>query len=169
MRQQRTRWSCWRSNMSQMYMVFQTSFICQVFLWKSQKCVRLEFWNFCQKKIVKLKWDLHCLSRVSTNFNEFFRTFFSINYNWQKGQKEVLGTSSQTTKNSWKCVYIIAKQCRTPFNLTNFLAKFVKIVILQTCFLAKTCCDTLLEADVLFLLGDPPLKSEHSGQILGKA
>ena len=31
---------------------------------KSQIYVKLEFWTVLSKKIVKLKWDLHCLARM---------------------------------------------------------------------------------------------------------
>ena len=34
-------------------------------------------------------------------------------------------------KNSGKFVYILAKQCRSHFNLTNFLTKNFKILILR--------------------------------------
>ena len=57
------------------------------------------------------------------------------------------------TKNSWKFVYILAKQCSSHFNLTNiFDRKNFEILISLSKFetFTKTCCDTLYHMYKLF-------------------
>ena len=52
--------------------------------------------------------------------------------------------SKMLKKNSWKFVYILAKECRSPFNLTNFFDKNFKILISRRFeIFTKTCLDTL--------------------------
>ena len=48
--------------------------------------------------------------------------------------------------NSWEFVYILAKQCRSPFNLTNFLPQKSNSAIFEIfakSFSSKTCWNTL--------------------------
>ena len=46
---------------------------------------------------------------------------------WDLAKNRKIPQKSQRQKNSWKFVYVLAKQCRSSFNLTNFLVKNFKI------------------------------------------
>ena len=99
--------------------------------WK-QKSVKLRFTksfdNLCtfQNFLKNPHFATVCISDVSTSFVEEFSKIKNLEM-------------SQKSKYSWKFVYILAKQCRSPFNLTNVCQ--IKILILcgfeiftQTCW-----------------------------------
>ena len=84
-----------------------------LFLWQRQnfKAVKTRKWIFNKppKKYPNLSIDEKTRQSLFTNiqFDGFF--ICQKNQNWRKS--------------SWKFVYIVTKQCRTFFNLTDFLPK----------------------------------------------
>ena len=76
----------------------------------------LQFGEFLSKnsKILNsLLWQKVEKQKITEKFRDFFRRFFPA---------KILSKSKK--ENSWKFVYIISKQCRCPFNLTNLNSNF---------------------------------------------
>ena len=83
---------------------------------------------FLDKRGLKLVWIL-ALKMVKNRPNKFWTGLYHKNLKIQKWRK-----------NSWKVVYILAKQCRSPFNLTIFFKQNFKILKL-----VGTPCTTVLK------------------------
>ena len=99
--------------------------------WQCSKCPQREetklmnFWRHCF--IMKIKF---CQLIFAPKIN--CSTSFEFEF------------SKKSRKNSWKFVYFLAKQWRTPFNLTIFFNHiFLKFLWIFISYLSKTYCDTL--------------------------
>ena len=91
-----------------------------------------QFYSFCFAMNIKREYKMLFL-----DVKEHYRVFQQVlNRNLAKNLLK-----SQKTKNSWDFVYVLAKHCRCPFNLTNFLGKNFQILISRILgkFLSKTC------------------------------
>ena len=87
--------------------------------------------NFEEKCPVILESIRHCsFIAFDAEFtvlkaNDACTSRYSISKSFKKSKKShffrFLQLYQKRQKNSWKLVYILTKQCRTPFNLTNFL------------------------------------------------
>ena len=78
----------------------------------------LHFLYFIRKKINKCSFIVF-LSKVPSVPTSFGQEF-----------SHRISKCPKMRKISWKCVYILAKQCRSLFNLTNFLTKKFVFLIL---------------------------------------
>ena len=85
--------------------------------WQSNretKITNIDSWK--KRKVSKVRMDLQVrLQGVPTSFRQGFSKKIAKCY--------------EKRKNSWKFVYILARQCRAHFDLTNFLTKNFKILI----------------------------------------
>ena len=103
--------------------------------WFAKKCLKIPK----GEKLVKV--CLHfSLEVISLQFDEYFCL-----KEFRKGIWQKMFENHKRRKNSWKFVYILAKQCRSHFNLTNFLTKFSKFWFRRNLKFSpsKTCWDTL--------------------------
>ena len=114
-----------------------------VMRWKSSKTLKVK--KFCNPRRSLIRsFRVRRIWKLSFFFLEFLRQKWQIFDCWFLARKFKLTSRNfkyrvsqqvldlifaknlsrlQRTKNSWKFVYILAKQCRSPFSLTRFLIK----------------------------------------------
>ena len=92
------------------------------------------WWTKKNRKIVNFGIFHNFLAFCKGNFSVFLSSQLYLEK--QNKKQKNLKVSRKARKNSSKFVYILAKQCRSPFNLTNFLTKNFQILIVI--FIFKT-------------------------------
>ena len=101
---------------------------------------------FCLKKFVKLKWDLHCLARMSTNFHEFFSLFVTFSE-----CLKLVGTPGTYFCTTWRILpWPVWSYCLQPQNLSWYTLWFRKPLVLVW---SRTTNQLPLSQVVVCLLG----------------
>ena len=102
--------------------------------------------KFLDLKKILLPWTSQSVwsqVRIPPGANIFFMSYWSNLPGVPTSFEQEF--SKETSKNSSNFVYILAKECRSPFSLTNFLAILISpdCEIYNESFPFKTCWDTL--------------------------